>query len=934
MSTVVPVFLFAAGAAIAALMFGFSEDEVLLATGMGILLGLRLRDAQRIRRLERQLEQRPAPARREAPEDSLDSLRSEPDPADPSLPELGGTEPIRPNRGTPASTPRRPRRPQRRPEARPRAERPPAERTTPGPKPGSMEATVRDGLTRALAFVTGGNLVARISLLLVFIAVGLFIRYAAQQGLFPIEVRLMATSAVGAALLAVGWRVRKTSEAFALTLQGGGVAVLYLTIYASYALYDLLPPFLALVLMAVVAIGCAALAVIQNAPALALIGVLGGFMAPVLAGSNSGNHVLLFSYYTALNLGVLGIAWIKGWRSLALLGFGCTFIIGGLWGGLSYRPELYASTQPFLIAFFGIYFALAIHFARRAIRAETPPERVLVVDGALVFGLPAATFVLQHGLVEAIPYGSAWSAALLAVIYLASSFWLYRSEEGVRLLADAFLAVGLAFGTLALPLAFNRILVGALWVLEGAALVWTGARQRKAWMRWGGLGLQLVAAAVLFGQGVLDPDEAFGPETLTGWVVAIALGLSAYVLHRYRADTWAWETLASHGLLIAGLVWWGASGVVHAVDLLDDDVIVAALVGFAALSAGGLLLGGRQLEWSSMRLSAFGLIPVGFVLCLIGAFATDHPFADLGWIAWPLALAVATSALVLNRQTRPSLHIPAVATTLWLMALVLAAELAWLGNRGELGSGWAAAGVGFVIALALAGPLRIPDSLSDRFASHRGLRVAATGLSAVLAFWMVAISGVDGSAAPLPYLPVLNPLGLATLAALAALIVFALWPGSTSAKAVLWGLAGAVGFGGLTLEVARSVHQLEGIAYDADALFASATFQAVLAITWTVLALVLTILAVRRESRPMWFFGAAVLAVVVIKLFLVDLSRTDSLVRIAAFFAVGLLGLFIAYKAPLPPRQERQPDDELPSPPEGQVPPRDVPPPSLDGDAG
>ena len=84
MSTVVPVFLFAAGAAIAALMFGFSEDEVLLATGMGILLGLRLRDAQRIRRLERQLEQRPAPARREAPEDSLDSLRSEPDPADPS----------------------------------------------------------------------------------------------------------------------------------------------------------------------------------------------------------------------------------------------------------------------------------------------------------------------------------------------------------------------------------------------------------------------------------------------------------------------------------------------------------------------------------------------------------------------------------------------------------------------------------------------------------------------------------------------------------------------------------------------------------------------------------------------------------------------------------------------------------------------------------
>ncbi|GAB5534335.1 MAG: DUF2339 domain-containing protein [Rubricoccaceae bacterium] len=775
-----------------------------------------------------------------------------------------------------------------------------------------MEATVRDGITRALAFVTGGNLVARISLLLVFVAVGLFIRYAAQQGLFPIEVRLLATSAVGAALLATGWRVRKTSEAFALTLQGGGVAVLYLTIYASYALYDLLPPFVALVLMAVVAAGCAALAVVQNAPALALIGVLGGFMAPVLAGSDSGNHVLLFSYYTALNLGVLGIAWIKGWRSLALLGFGCTFIIGGLWGGLTYRPELYASTQPFLIVFFAIYFALAIHFARRAIRAETPPERVLVVDGTLVFGLPAATFVLQRGLVEAMPYGDAWSASILAAIYLAVTIWLYRSGPSLRLLADAFLAVGLAFATLALPLAFNRVLVGALWVLEGAALVWTGARQRKAWMRWGGLALQLVAAAVLFRQGVLDPDEAFGPETLTGWIVAIALGLSSYVLHRYRSDTWAWETIASHGLLIAGLVWWGASGFVHAMDLLSDDHQLAALVGFAAVSAGGLLLAGRSLDWSAMRLSAFGLLPVGFVLWLVALIDSGHAFGDLGWIAWPAALTIAVFALAINRTTRPRLHAVAVGATVWLIALVLATELGWLGERGELGTGWAPAGVGLAFALALAGPLKTPDALLDRLASRRGLGLAAAGVAGALMVWMMVIVGADGGAEPIPYLPVLNPLGLTTLAGLGALIAFALWLQRPSAKTFVWGLAGAFGFAGLTLEVARSVHQLEGVVFDVDPLFASAMFQAALAITWTVLALVLTILAVRKESRPMWFFGAAVLAVVVIKLFLVDLSRTDSLVRIVAFFAVGLLGLWMAYQAPLPPRQASPPS---PSPP-------------------
>ena len=66
-----------------------------------------------------------------------------------------------------------------------------------------------------------------------------------------------------------------------------------------------------------------------------------------------------------------------------------------------------------------------------------------------------------------------------------------------------------------LPLAFGRVVVGALWVLEGSALVWTGARQGKPWMRWAGLALQATAAAVLFAQGVLDLDRAFTPSTLT-----------------------------------------------------------------------------------------------------------------------------------------------------------------------------------------------------------------------------------------------------------------------------------------------------------------------------------------------------------------------------------------------------------------------------------
>ena len=901
MPTALQVLLFALGAAGVAAYAGMDAEGCVLAAGVGALLALRLSDARRIRQLEDRIaESPPHLARAPAPVE-----------VDRPLPDLGG-EPA-PDRPTPerpvGRTPRRPRRPTRRPDARLGAERPPADapetRVPRGPKPGSLEATLREGGRRALAFVTGGNPVARVALLVVFVGVGLFVRYAAEQGFFPIEVRLLATSVAGLAFLATGWRLRDQAEGFGLTLQGGGVAILYLTIYAAYAFYALIPSLLAIGLMAIVALACGALAVVQNAPALALIGVLGGFMAPVLAGTDAGNHVLLFSYYTALNVGVLGIAWAKGWRSLALLGFACTYLLGGLWGGLTYRPALYASTQPFLVAWFAIYFALSIHFARRAIRAETPPERVLVVDGTLVFGLPAATFVLQNGLVEAIPYGDAWSAAALAGVYVAACLWLYR-QPGVRLLADAFLAVGLAFATLALPLAFQRVLVGALWVLEGAALVWTGARQRKAWMRWGGLALQLAAAAVLFRQGVLDPDEAFGPGTLTGWIVAIALGLSAYVLHRYR-EVAAWERLASYALLVAGLLWWAASGWVHTFELAPDDRQYVSLVAFAAASAAALLAGGRALRWPAVRISAFGLLPVGFILYLSSFFWADHPFGDAGGLGWPFALAVALGAVAVNRRAPAGLHNAAAAATLWLVAAVVATELAWqLGDRLS-GSGWPVGAVGVVLALALAGPSRLPRPVAERFASARGLAIGAAGVAVAIGLWVLLTAGTAASARPLAFLPVLNPAGLAALAALAALVSAARAFADPARRRWAGGLAAVLGFVALTVEVARSVHHLAGVAYTESGLFESATFQAALAIAWTGLALVLTVLAVRRESRPMWIFGAAVLALVVAKLFLVDLSQTDSLVRIGAFLGVGLLGLWIAYQAPLPPKRSEAP---------------------------
>jgi uncharacterized membrane protein len=104
---------------------------------------------------------------------------------------------------------------------------------------------------------------------------------------------------------------------------------------------------------------------VQDARALAVMSVLGGFLAPLLAASDDGNYIALFSYYLILNLGICAIVWFKAWRELTLLGFAFTFVIASLWGYYSYQFNFYLPTQLFLIAFFLLYAAIPVVEAKQ-----------------------------------------------------------------------------------------------------------------------------------------------------------------------------------------------------------------------------------------------------------------------------------------------------------------------------------------------------------------------------------------------------------------------------------------------------------------------------------------------------------------------------------------------------------------------------------------
>jgi uncharacterized membrane protein len=110
----------------------------------------------------------------------------------------------------------------------------------------------------------------------------------------------------------------------------------------------------------------------------------------------------------------------------------------------------------------------------------------------------------------------------------------------------------------------------------------------------------------------------------------------------------------------------------------------------------------------------------------------------------------------------------------------------------------------------------------------------------------------------------------------------------------------------LNAALLRTLHQWFAVPFELEQLMASTLVQTSLSIFWTILALVTMLVATHRRYRLVWVVGAVLLAVVIAKLFLIDLSRTGSVERIVSFVGVGLLMLVVGYFSPLPPANETQ----------------------------
>lgn len=773
---------------------------------------------------------------------------------------------------------------------------PPVPVQPPLPSEPTLPNFIERGIGAVKRWFTEGNVPVKIGMLVLLAGVAALLKYVSDQGwlVLPIELRLAGVTVGALGLLAFGWHQRERRRLFALALQGGAIGVLLLTIFAAFKRFELLNPGFAFASSIALVAGLCVLAVVQNSRTLAVLGILAGFMAPLWLSTGSGNHVGLFSYYAVLNAGIFAIAWFRPWCALNLLGFAFTFGIGTFWGVLQYAPDKFSSTEPFLLLFFAFYLLIPLLYARRQ-----PAGRRDLVDGSLVFGTPLVAFSLQAGMLHEQPMTLALCALGLAAIYaVLARALIARASYTVLAQSHAVLAVG--FATLALPLALSARATGAVFALEGAGLAWLGLRQKRWLPQVSGALLQMGAAfAFVAGGDHWHEDLRFllNPTAIGALLLAVAGFASA----------WSYQRRQRHEIALVyylwGLLWW-LGGLVHEITrFFPYRTEVDALLVLAAVTAWLAAEVQRRQPARALGVTALAMLALGFPLALIQSDAHHQPFAGYGALAWAVFAVLGVRTLLCLRQGGNT--VARIAQFLWwlLWPSLLSLLALWGGGEAGLAQGWTTLLVTlpWLLMAALSlwrwNALRWPlGAAFDRV--RQPLQCVLFGLLSI--GWL---SGqlLPGDAAPLLWLPVLNP---AEIGQWLSLLLLARWLYSDQAPQALLGirmpLLSLATFVALTSVVLHGVHQWGGLSWNASMMRFSLA-QTSLTVLWSVLGVIAWVWGSRRGQRVLWMVGAVLMGVVLAKLVIVDRQHLGNLLGIASFIAYGLLCTVVGYLAPAPP---------------------------------
>ncbi|MDR2187643.1 MAG: DUF2339 domain-containing protein [Azonexus sp.] len=735
-------------------------------------------------------------------------------------------------------------------------------------------------------WLTTGNWSAKLGAGLIILGVGALLRWLLINVELPDGLKLGSGLALSTLLALAGLALRSQPErrGLRLALAGAAGGVAYLTAYSAYALFGYIASSTAFALLALVAAMAGMIAVRERAQSMAVLAMLGGFIAPYFA-LEQPEPLELNGYYLLLSLLVLLMVALRGWRALIHLSFlftlAATLFFG--WSQNYYAPQHYAVMLPMLLALTGVHLAMPL---LEALHGRQYAAWLRRVDEGYAWALPLAALALAFKLA---PDDGACSSAiaLLAGVWLLGAALAHVTRQAVaRYLwtAGAMLLLAAAVALPDLPWPLLGALIACALYASAPRLGW-----QTVYQGWIGLAALTLASAHIAGDAFnLAPPHAAWREYGENFALAGALLGAAWAGRRRGSglvDVMGWA---------GGL--WGALTLIRLLIHLHLDNWPSILFAAGLIASGALFALRRQVTYL--------LAPSGLAVWLTVSGQAAAAETALPWTALAIPFVLLAMTLLVqtalhhsdeeNRDTVAGIALLLLPLALWPWAQNSAQLLEW---QGGLAFGLSVLMVGVLCSAAIARAQLAPDGYW-----HRDLAPVMFWLVAALLAVRLAVQIERGL-----WSMVFEALAFAYLALRLHWVVQDDPRGVTARRGLLTGVLLAALF--LQAHALRQWGPPHEPLTIMDLRHLNAPM--LLSLLWAALGALLTIGGHKLRERLMWSAGAALLVLAAAKIVLWDLGGSldalGSLQNIVAIIATGCVFLAVSWWAPFPPARPAPP---------------------------